>query len=117
MHLRKKLFYLVYILLWMSQGVMLYFGTPEISATLIFFMLLAITILLSILIDFHSSEGKPDWFDFYLLELIIYNIIDEKLHRGAIFDWYEIYIAIGLFFINLTFNYRKTIWKYLFQKV
>lgn len=115
--MRKRLFYFLYMLLWTSQGIMLYLKVNDVIAVNIFFLGLAFIIYLSILLDIYLLKNEANWFDFFLLELSIYNIIDEKIGRGAIFDWYELYIAIGLFLINLTFNYRKTIWKYLFQKV
>lgn len=114
---KKRLFYFLYMLLWAFQGIMLYLKINAVIATNIFFLGLSFIIFISIILDIYLLKNEANWFDFFLLELSVYNIIDEKLGRGATFDWYELYIAIGLFFINLTFNYRKTIWKYLFQKV
>ena len=76
MDLKKRLFYLLYMLLWTSQGVMIYLKVHEILATNVFFLGLSFIIFLSILLDSYLLKNKANWFDFYLLELSIYNIID-----------------------------------------
>ncbi|TXG82457.1 MAG: hypothetical protein E6R13_04855 [Spirochaetes bacterium] len=117
MDYRKQLFYLLYIILWLSNGILLKIGVHLEQVTTIFFLCLSFIIFSGMLLDIYLANKGLNWADIFLLELGVYYIIKERLHRGTVFDVLEIVITLILLLLSLLINYRKNIWKFFSQKI